>query len=821
MRVQITKSEMFTLSAILIVNLLVVVPAGLVWTVSAQDPFVALNGPQLSQTNQARLAANDGISFDSFGNAVAISNNTAVVGAFGQPNQNSRGGAYVFVRDAGSWSQQQALVPNDLANGDKFGNSVAIDGDTIVVGAPIKTIGVIGGKGAAYVFVRNGTTWTQQQRLTANDGALGDNFGTAVTISGNTIIVGAVNHAVGGNSRQGAAYVFVRNGSNWTEQRKLTASDGLTSDQLGGAVDLVGNTAVIGARENNFGANRNGKVYVFLRSGTTWTQQQKLTAAGGSQLDAFGNSVALSPSGDTIVVGAFNDEENQISDRGSAYVFVLNGSTWFEQQRLVGSLVSASGFNAHFGTSVDVDGDTVVVGCPELDPLDGNGRGVAYVFQRSVSTWTETARIGVLPSHLRHFGTSVAMSGDAFIGGAPFENMSAGAAYVFARGGVSSVQFSASNYSVQEDCTTVMITVNRTGDTSAAANVNYFTSDLSATDRSDYIAAAGTLSFLAGQSSVVFPVLINEDSLVEGTETLSVTLNNPSGMNLGTPFVATITINDDPTEPGTNAIDEPQNLAGQHYHDFLLRQPDSSGWNFWTNEITSCGSDVQCTEVRRINVSAAFYISIEFQETGFLVERLYKSAYGDGIGISTLGGSHQLPVPIVRFHEFLPDTRRIGEGVIVGEPGWEQLLENKKQTFVTEFVQRARFATAFPTSMTPAQFVDQLNTNAGNVLSASERDAAIAFFSGAVNTSNMTARAQALRQVAEDQSLRTAEFNRAFVLMQYFGYLRRNPNEHPDVDYTGFDFWLSKLNQFNGNFVQAEMIKAFLVSGEYRQRFGQ
>ncbi|PYS68134.1 MAG: hypothetical protein DMF69_21055 [Acidobacteria bacterium] len=815
MRNQKTKSEIFTLSGVLILYLFGVVQVGIVHTVSAQDLLDAQ-----PHANQARLAANDGVTLDSFGNAVAISNNTAVVGAFGQPNQNNRGGAYGFVRNGVSWSQQQALVPSDLVNGDRFGNSVAIDADTIVVGAPIKTIGVLSGKGAAYVFVRNGTTWTQQQRLTASDGALGDNFGTAVTISGNTIIVGAINHAVGGNSRQGAAYVFVRSGSNWTEQQKLTAGDGLMSDQLGGAVDLVGNTAVVGARENNFGANRNGKVYVFLRSGTTWTQQQKLTAASGSPLDAFGNSVAISPSADTIAVGALNDEENQISDRGSAYVFVLNGSTWSEQQRLVGSLGVASGFNAHFGTSVDVDGDTVIVGSPELDPLEGNGRGAVYVFQRSVSTWTEQERIVFSPASLRHFGTSVAMSGDAFIGGAPFENGSTGAAYVFATGAASTVQFSASNYSVQEDCTAVTVTVNRSGDTSAAANVNYFTSDISATDRSDYIAAAGTLRFAAGESSISFPLLINEDSFAEGTETFNVTLNNPSGMSLGTPFVATVTIDDDLNEP-TNVIDNPRNLVGQHYHDFLLRQPDSSGWDFWTNEITSCGSDAQCIEVKRINVSAAFYLSIEFQETGFLVERIYKSAYGDGIGTSTWGGSHQLPVPIVRFNEFLSDTRRIGEGVIVGATGWEQLLESKKQSFLTEFVQRARLTTAFPTTLTPAQFVDQLNTNAGNALSASERDAAIALFGGAANTSNTTARAQALRQLAEDQSLRTAEFNRAFVLMQYFGYLRRNPNEHPDIDYTGFDFWLTKLNQFNGNFVQAEMIKAFIVSGEYRQRFGQ
>jgi hypothetical protein len=201
---------------------------------------------------------------------------------------------------------------------------------------------------------------------------------------------------------------------------------------------------------------------------------------------------------------------------------------------------------------------------------------------------------------------------------------------------------------------------------------------------------------------------------------------------------------------------------------------------------------------------------------------MYKAGYGDATGTSTLGGSHQLSVPIVRFNEFLPDTQRIGQGVIVLQPGWEQALENNKQSYALQFVQTSRFsaANAFPTTMTPAQFVDKLNTNAGNVLSANERTTAISLFGNAANTTNTTARAQALRLVAEDQDLYDAEFNRAFVLTEYFGYLRRNPNGPPDTDYTGYEFWLNKLNQFNGNFVNSDMVKSFIVAGEYRGRFG-
>jgi hypothetical protein len=286
----------------------------------------------------------------------------------------------------------------------------------------------------------------------------------------------------------------------------------------------------------------------------------------------------------------------------------------------------------------------------------------------------------------------------------------------------------------------------------------------------------------------------------------------------GDAFVTKLAIPD----PGLqiNLIDDARTFVTQHYLDFLSREPDSGGFAFWTDQITSCGADTQCTEIRRINVSAAFYLSIEFQQTGYLVERIYKASYGDATGTSVLVGTHQLLVPIVRLNEFLADTQQIGQGVVVLQPGWEQVLENNKQAFTAEFVQRSRFTEAFPTSMTPAQFVDQLNTNARDVngvkpLSPAERDQLMSDLTTGAKT-----RAQVLRAVAEDPDLVSAEFNRAFVLMQYLGYLRRNPNDPQDSDYTGYDFWLTKLNQFNGNFVNAEMVKAFIVSGEYRQRFG-
>ena len=267
-------------------------------------------------------------------------------------------------------------------------------------------------------------------------------------------------------------------------------------------------------------------------------------------------------------------------------------------------------------------------------------------------------------------------------------------------------------------------------------------------------------------------------------------------------------------DPGTSAmpnlIDNAQFFVRQHYRDFLNREPDTDGLNFWTAEILSCGTDAQCVEAKRINISAAYFLSIEFQQTGYLVYRLYKSSYGN---------LPSVPVPLT-LNEFLPDSQKIGRDVIVNQSGWEQVLENNKQSFTSEFVQRSRFTSAFLTSMTPTQFVDRLFTNAGVTPSGTDRQAAIGEFGSVTSTSDLAARARTLRRVAENPTVNIKEINRAFVLMQYFGYLRRNPNDAPDSDYSGYQFWLAKLNVFDGNFVNAEMVKAFITSTEYRQRFG-
>src|SRR5205085_2274932 len=268
--------------------------------------------------------------------------------------------------------------------------------------------------------------------------------------------------------------------------------------------------------------------------------------------------------------------------------------------------------------------------------------------------------------------------------------------------------------------------------------------DDTANQQLDYTFAAGTLSFAPGETSKTFQVLVTDYALVDLDRNVTLFLTNPNGVTLSAQSVAVLTINDNETAPSTtNPVDQARFFVQQHYYDFLSRYPDQSGWDFWTNNINNCTPQPSCTELQRINTSAAYFLSIEFQQTGYLVERLYKTAYGNASGASTLGGAHQLAVPIVRFNEFLPDTQRIGQGVVVGLTGWETVLENNKVAFASEFVQRSRFTTAYATTLTPAQFVDALFANASVTPTATDRNAAIAEFGSATNTSDVTARGRA------------------------------------------------------------------------------
>jgi len=375
------------------------------------------------------------------------------------------------------------------------------------------------------------------------------------------------------------------------------------------------------------------------------------------------------------------------------------------------------------------------------------------------------------------------------------------------------VQFSQASSNVSEDLGALTITVTRSGDTSVATSVDYKTVDGSATQKGDFEYAAGTLKFAAGDTSKTFQVLINEDMFLDGAENFTLALSNPSGATLGGQTTTTVNISDDAPESITNPIDDTQSFVYMQYHDLLNREPDAAGLQFWSDLINSCGSNQGCINDKRVNVSAAFFLSIEFQQTGFLVERAYKATYGNIPGT---------PVPLT-LSEFVIDARAVSQGVIVNQAGWQQKLDANKQAFMTDFVQRARFINAYPTSLTPAQFVDALFTNTGVIPSGAERLAVIARFAGAADTANTAARVSAVLDVAQHSGFVQAETNRAFVLMEYFGYLRRNPNDAPEIglNFDGYNFWLNKLNSFGGNYIDAEMVRAFITAIEYRQRFGQ
>ena len=403
------------------------------------------------------------------------------------------------------------------------------------------------------------------------------------------------------------------------------------------------------------------------------------------------------------------------------------------------------------------------------------------------------------------------------------------------------IRFSSSNYSTAEGSGFKVITVERIGDLSGAVSVDYSSPDDSsamtvlpcstpngvAFPRCDFETALGTLRFAAGDGAAkTFTVLINQDSFVEGPETLTLTLSNLTGgaafATLGTTTLnATLTITDDVTEPATNPIDDTDTFVRQHYRDFLNREVDASGLAFWKDNIDKCNDPArrppgltvaQCIEFFRVQTSAAFFLSIEFQNTGYYVERTYKTGFGD-INPPTV------PVP-VRFTDFLRDTQQIGAGVIVGQGNWQPQLDSNKSAFALAFVQRPEFLTRYPGSTSATAFVDSLNANAGSVLSDSERAALISELSP--NQADPALRASVLRKIADNATLQQREFNRAFVLMQYLGYLRRNPDAAPEpsLNFDGYNFWLNKLNQFNGDYVKADMVKAFLSSAEYRQRFG-
>jgi len=324
-----------------------------------------------SPVDPAKLLAADGDANDYFGRAVAVDGDTVVVGAPDDDDKGtSSGSVYVFTRTGATWTQQAKLTAADGAANDYFGRAVAIDGDTLVVGAH-QDDDKGSASGSAYVFTRTGGTWTQQAKLVPADGTAGDYFGFAVAVDADTIVVGAYGDDDKG-ADSGSAYVFTRTGATWTQQAKLTAPDGTANDYFGHAVAVDAGTIVVGAYGDDDKGDYSGSAYVFTRTGGTWTQQAKLVPADGAAYDDFGTAVAINAN--TIVVGAHKDDDKG-TDSGSVYVFVRTGATWAQQAKLTAPDGTAGDW---FGRAVAVDGDTIVVGAP-YDDDKGDNSGSVWV----------------------------------------------------------------------------------------------------------------------------------------------------------------------------------------------------------------------------------------------------------------------------------------------------------------------------------------------------------------------------------------------------------------------------------------------------------
>ena len=331
-----------------------------------------------SWTLQAKLVPDDPVAVHFFGWAVDVSGNTIVVGAAGDNFAGTySGAAYVYVRTGTTWTRQAKLIPSVTRARDEFGTSVAIHNNTIVVGANYHDDGAVDG-GAAFVFVRNGTTWSEQAKLLASDAADHSWFGLSVAIDGNRIAVGAIYDDATATDA-GAAYIFQRNGSTWSQEAKLLAADGAAGDTFGFAVAIEGNRAVIGANAFEGANGVMGAAYVFDRDGFGWVGTHKLTSQEVPAAGFYGFGVTLALSGNTILVGAHGDDQT-VNNAGAAFVFTYDGSVWTQQRKITAPAPTAG---AEFAVTVALDGDYAVIGANsnKLKLIVDRANGSAYVFQ--------------------------------------------------------------------------------------------------------------------------------------------------------------------------------------------------------------------------------------------------------------------------------------------------------------------------------------------------------------------------------------------------------------------------------------------------------
>jgi len=384
------------------------------------------------------LTASDKAANDWFGCSVSISGDVAIVGASDAAPGGTldAGKAYIFRYNGTSWVQEDILTASDKARGDNFGTSVSISGGVAIVGAYYASPGKTAQAGKAYIFRYNGTSWIQEAILIASDKARGDWFGCSVSISGNVAIVGANRADPGKTTDAGKAYIFRYNGTSWVQEAILTASDKAANDQFGWSVSISGDVAIVSAPyADPDGTTNAGKAYIFRYNGTSWIEEDILTASDKAVGDWFGGSVSIS--GNVAIVGATYADPGGTTDAGKAYIFRYNGTSWIQEAILIASDKAA---NDNFGVSVSISENVAIVGAYYASPGGTIDAGKAYIFRYNGTSWIEED-ILIASDKARgdNFGFSVSISGDVAIIGAyladPDGITNAGKAYIFVRGG--------------------------------------------------------------------------------------------------------------------------------------------------------------------------------------------------------------------------------------------------------------------------------------------------------------------------------------------------------------------------------------------------
>ncbi|MCU1268379.1 MAG: hypothetical protein JWM21_4697 [Acidobacteria bacterium] len=515
-----------------------------------------------------------------------------------------------------------------------------------------------------------------------------------------------------------------------------------------------------------------------------------------SKLNPAGSALSYS----TYLGGRFDDFPHGIAVNAQGNAFII-GSTFSPDFPIASQIVNGS---------IDPSSSNVFV-----TKLDVTGLVLGYSTKLGGGAPNNGWSIAV-DSLDRAYVTGQTQAGD-FPTVNPFQSLHNGGEEVFVSritSAATQIRFQNNTFNVAEDAGSFLVTVMRDGDTSATAQVSFATVDASATQKRDYTLAAGSINFAAGETTKTFRVLITDNAYVDGQRAVKLILNNAVGADLVEPTAATLFISDNDTAtPVTNPIDEAQFFVRQHYYDFLSRLPDQSGLDYWTGQITQCGSDAACIRAKRIDVSNAFFYEQEYQQTGSYVYRLYRAAFGNNQPFPNPNSNAQFPneeKKLPSYAAFAPDRARVRGGAS---------LAQTQLDLANAFVQRPAFTDKYGTASNTG-FVDAILGTLRDDLGVdltSQRAALISLF-------NQSGRGAVLYRLADDNAQTNpinnrafidAEYNRAFVVTQYFGYLRRNP------DLAGFIFWLGQVNSAALRDVpkQHAMVCSFITSTEYQQRF--